>query len=517
MNIVVISNITLEPFFSKYLKSIFAEEGFNVKVYSISYNEAFLKEKTNYYIEADHIIICLNLDCLYPNLQNDLIGEKIKFEDVVRDIHNEITELYTVLKQKSRASVIWMGTEDYCYYPYSYSLGYSLKNKGVSAQVNALINKMLVENDSYVDLKAIIAQIGIEHAFDNKSKYRWNMPYSREVMGEIAQEVYKQHLICNGITKKCLVLDCDNVLWGGIISEDGIDHVQLGNSGLGRSFQDFQRFILHLYYHGVIIAICSRNDMADVLRMFKEHDEMILKEEHIACFCVNWENKPDNIKRISETLNIGLDSIVFIDDSNFEIQSVKKLLPQVSAIRYDKEHVYKQLSCFNLPNRVDATKIKQRNLTYQTNEYRRALKLHSSTFDEYLNALEMRVKIHRAGLVELSRIAELSQRTNKCTNGIRYTVEQLKGKLENGYALYSILLSDKFSNLGLVGAIGIEENTLDLFSLSCRALGRNVEELMINFVEDRKISNVRYNLTDYNRDLYNRLEELNIKFVSPKH
>lgn len=251
--------------------------------------------------------------------------------------------------------------------------------------------------------------------------------------------------------------------------------------------------------------------------MFKEHDEMILKEEHIACFCVNWENKPDNIKRISETLNIGLDSIVFIDDSNFEIQSVKKLLPQVSAIRYDKEHVYKQLSCFNLPNRVDATKIKQRNLTYQTNEYRRALKLHSSTFDEYLNALEMRVKIHRAGLVELSRIAELSQRTNKCTNGIRYTVEQLKGKLENGYALYSILLSDKFSNLGLVGAIGIEENTLDLFSLSCRALGRNVEELMINFVEDRKISNVRYNLTDYNRDLYNRLEELNIKFVSPKH
>ena len=105
MNIVVISNITLEPFFSKYLKSIFAEEGFNVKVYSISYNEAFLKEKTNYYIEADHIIICLNLDCLYPNLQNDLIGEKINFEDVVRDIHNEITELYTVLKQKSRASV----------------------------------------------------------------------------------------------------------------------------------------------------------------------------------------------------------------------------------------------------------------------------------------------------------------------------------------------------------------------------------------------------------------------------
>lgn len=114
------------------------------------------------------------------------------------------------------------------------------------------------ENDTYVDLKTIIAKLGIERVFDNKSKYRWNTPYSRDLLQAVAGEVHKQYMIRNGITKKCVVLDCDNVLWGGILSEDGIEEIQLGSSGLGRSYQDFQQFILNLYYHGIIIAICRR-------------------------------------------------------------------------------------------------------------------------------------------------------------------------------------------------------------------------------------------------------------------
>ena len=148
---------------------------------------------------------------------------------------------------------------------------------------------MLTGNDNYIDIKSIIAKVGIESAFDDKGKYRWNTPYSRKLLGEIAQEVHKRYLIDNGITKKCVVLDCDNVLWGGILSENGIEHIQLGSSGLACSYQNFQRFMLNLYYHGVIITVCSKNGKLDVLHMFKEHDEMILKEEHIACFCANWD------------------------------------------------------------------------------------------------------------------------------------------------------------------------------------------------------------------------------------
>ncbi len=392
--------------------------------------------------------------------------------------------------------------------PYTCHLGYSLINRGFIDRINIILNECIEENDTYVDLKTIIAKLGMEQAFDNKGKYRWNTPYSRDLLQEVASEVHKQHLIRNGITKKCVVLDCDNVLWGGILSEDGIEGIQLGNSGLGRPYQDFGRFMLNLYYHGVIIAICSKNDKSDVLRVFREHDEVILKEEHIACFCVNWDNKADNIKAIAETLNIGLDSMVFIDDSDFEVQAVKALLPEVTAVKYERDNVYGQLSCFNLKSNIDIEKVQRRNLTYQTNELRRNLKLELSSFEEYLNALEMKVDIHKALPIELSRIAELTQRTNKCNNGRRYTAQKIKTMIENGYALYSVFLSDKFSDLGLVGAIGIDGNTLDLFSLSCRALGRNVEEIMISFIREKNIKKSYYNLTAQNNELHFKINNL---------
>ena len=510
MNIVVISNITLEPLFSDSLKRIFGKEGINVNVNFIAYNEALSEESSTNYIDADKIIVWLSMDCFYPNLLNDLIGGKICFETIEQDIQNKFLNIHLDIKQKTRTPVLWIGVEDYCYYSYKYAFGYALAYtyKRLIDCINLKLIQILDDNDDYVDLKTVIAQTGTENAFDNKNKYRWNAPYSRKVIEEIAHEVHKQYLIRNGITKKCLVLDCDNVLWGGILSEDGIEHIQLSSSGLGRPFHDFQRFILNLYYHGVIIELCSRNDKSEVLRMFKEHDEMLLKEEHIACFCVNWDNKTDNIQRISATLNIGLDSMVFIDDSDFEIQAVKKLLPQVVAIKYDRDLIYEQLSCFNLKSNVDVESVQQRNLTYQTNEFRRALKLKASSFDDYLISLEMKVDIHKATQADLSRIAELSQRTNKCTNGKRYTVEQLVEKLENGYMLYSVAVSDKFSSLGLVGAIGIEKNKLDLFALSCRALGRNVEEVMIDFINDKNVHQIYYELSARNHDLFVKLNKL---------
>ena len=508
LNVAVVTNITLQPFFEPYLKDAFVEEGINIALNSIPFNEYVSEENSDKIINADQIIVWLNIDCFYPNLINDLTCEKVNTEDIEQNIQNKFTELNAYLKQKTRATILWIGAEDHCYYPYTCHLGYSLINKGFIDHINITLNKSIEENDTYVDLKTIIAKRGIERAFDNKSKYRWNTPYSRDLLQAVAGEVHKQYLIRNGITKKCVVLDCDNVLWGGILSEDGIEGIQLGSSGLGRPYQDFGRFILNLYYHGVIIAICSKNDKSDVLRVFREHDEMILREEHIACFCVNWDNKVDNIKAIAETLNIGLDSMVFIDDSEFEVQAVKALLPEVSAVKYERDNVYKQLSCFNLKSNIDIEKVQRRNLTYQTNELRKNLRSELSSFEEYLNALEMKVDIHKTLPIELSRIAELTQRTHKCTNGRRYTAQQIKDMLSNGYELYSVSLSDKFSDLGLVGAIGIDGNTLDLFSLSCRALGRNVEEIMISFIRDKNIKKSYYNLTAQNHELNFKLNKL---------
>lgn len=253
----------------------------------------------------------------------------------------------------------------------------------------------------------------------------------------------------------------------------------------------------------MILTVCSKNDMSDVMRMFREHSEMILKEEHIACFQVNWNNKADNIRKISDILNIELHSMVFIDDSNFEVELVKQLLPEVTTIKYKRDTVYGKLSCFNLKSDVDIDKIRQRNNTYKTNEQRVKLKDSSKSFENYLNLLDMKIDIHPTLQMEYARVAELTQRTNKCTNGKRYTVANIKERTSLGVIkLYSVCVSDCFSDLGLVGAFEIEGESLTLFSLSCRALGRKVEQKMAEYIlSNHQIDNVVFKSTDKNDGL----------------
>lgn len=316
------------------------------------------------------------------------------------------------------------------------------------------------------------------------------------------------------MTKKCIVLDCDNVLWGGNLADDGIDKVILGGV-LGRAYQDFQRFLLYLYYHGVILTICSKNDEADVREMFCSHSGMLLKEEHIACFRVNWSDKASNIREIAQTLNIGMNSMVFIDDSEFEISAVRALLPEVTSIMFDIHGIYRDLSCFHLRNSPNAGEIKSRNDAYRMEDMRKKVRTKCSTIDEYMKELEMKLEIHKMLPSEVARVAELTQRTNKCTNGVRYHAEQMRQKMESSdYEVYSVSCSDKFSDLGVIGVIGLRQSELDLFALSCRALGRKIEDEMISFVKKRGISTYRFKSTFKNEALEKRLE---VEMVSLIH
>ena len=198
--------------------------------------------------------------------------------------------------------------------------------------------------------------------------------------------------------------------------------------------------------------------------------------------------------------------MVFIDDTPFEIQTVKNMLPDVMTILYNRDTVYEQLSCFNLKSDIDIENIQHRNNTFKSNQLRESLKCEFSDYNEYLKALEMRVVIKESSPVEYSRISELSQRTNKFTNGKRYTVADIKEKAAFGcYKLYSVSVSDKFSDLGLIGTIGIDCNTdgniLDLFCLSCRALGRNVENKMLQLVNEYKVKKFEFISTGKNSNI----------------
>lgn len=498
-----ISNIIFEPYIQECIKSAFLPTEHSVRLDCVMREE--IDSNTETLTKADIVVVCLNFEEMYPNLMVAAQDSDYLVEQIFNDIKNSNLELLSLIKSISQAKIIWFGFEDY--FTNDYILfGTKDKLSGLIDRVNLSLCEAL-HDDIFVDFKRLIALCGICNSYSVKGKYRWNAPYSKELIKLMADEVYKQYLIHIGQTKKCLVLDCDNVLWGGILSEDGIEGIKLGRSGFGRPYYDFQNFVLTMYRHGVILAVCSKNDEEDVLRVFREHSEMPLKEKHISCFMVNWENKPSNIEKIAKHLNIGLDSIVFVDDSPVEIDSVKSLLPEVTTIQFDKYMDYTPFSCFNLRSEYDMEDVEKRTQTYKTNSLRNKLKKSSTDYAEYVKSLGVVVDIHKAIPAEFSRIAELTQRTNKCTNGKRYTIENIKNRtLLPNVSLYSVSVSDRFSDLGLVGAMEIENDRLTMFSLSCRALGRDIERTMLDYLlSNHHIYSFDYLPTNKNGELQKAL------------
>lgn len=482
--LIIASNTTVEPFLKPKLKSIIGQND-GVRFSSIALTD---------FLSTIDALVCFDVVVLYDfyekadnsisNILDCFIGE-----------YNSLTDVYN-------GRIILVGL-NYITEEFTYAIGNGYSNFESMDVLDASIFHLLRPQDTYISIKNIISKIGVSSSISKKNKYRWNSMYSDYLWQEIANEIWKQLLIYKGITKKCLVLDCDNVLWGGILSEDGIEGIKLSKSGLGSAYYDFQNFVYTLYKHGVVLAICSKNDLTDVLQVFREHSEMILKEKHISCYMVNWESKPSNIKKIAEYLNIGLDSIVFVDDSPIEIEGVRSLLPEVTTIRFNKYMDYEPFSCFNLKSDYNPEDIEKRIQTYQTNGLRDKLRNLSTNYEEYVRSLNIAVDIHKALSVEFNRISELTQRTNKCTNGKRYTIDEIKERTCNpSVSLYSVSVSDRFSDLGLVGAMEVENNQLTLFSLSCRALGREVEQTMIDYLlANHQLESLVFLSTNKNGDI----------------
>ena len=488
LHIAVISNIIFEPYFVLLTKRLFGE---NTVVLPIPFGDHTEDKYQTQLKSTDLIVVWLNIEALLPEQLYSLAKQDLD------EIITLCKKLYADLTSISHVKILWFLFEDYAI-PLSAAVGHVYYD--FAEKLNLALEDTLGDQVLFINLKYLVAEVGISNAYDSKSRYRWNAPYSKALIEAAVREIHKQYLIEEGNTKKCLILDCDNVLWGGILSEDGIENLRLSGSGLGRVYQDFQRFVLSLYYHGVILAVCSKNDLPDVLRMFNEHSEMILREEHIACFQVNWEDKPNNIQKIAEKLNIGLDSVVFVDDSPVEIEAVKAMLPDVTPILFKRDMEYEQFFCFNLKSNVSIADIEKRSETYRTNVNREELKAKYTDYADYIKALEIKMNIHEVLPIEYSRITELTQRTNKCTNGKRYTVAEIKKRIiSETVKLYSVSVSDRFSDLGLVGAIEVESDALTLFSLSCRALGREVEEKMIEFISDKyQIQKIEFKSTGKN-------------------
>jgi len=263
--------------------------------------------------------------------------------------------------------------------------------------------------------------------------------------------------------KKAIIFDCDNTLWEGVIGEDII-----------KPDWKLRDSIIMLAKRGVIIGICSKNNEEDVIPMLQR--SLLLWDHFISVYRINWKDKVSNLKEIAEELNIGLDTIVMVDDSDFERAAIALYLPEVLAIHPDKLTIT-VLDCFNLIG--DLSKTRQ----YKENLRRARVREQFTNIDEYLKSLDMILTVKLNDQLQIPRISELTQKTNQFNlTTKRYTEEEIKNAMEYPFLVYSLSVKDKFGDSGLVGVCIVRGNSIDVFLLSCRVLGRNIEFAFIDYI-----------------------------------
>ncbi|MCF7560780.1 HAD-IIIC family phosphatase [Sabulilitoribacter multivorans] len=365
---------------------------------------------------------------------------------------------------------------------------------------NALINISENENSFYLfDINKHLS--GTTNHRDWPAYINSDLHYSIDTFAELSYHVTLFLKALKGNFKKCLILDLDNTIWGGIIGDDGIDNIQVGALGIGKAFTKLQKWVKELKDRGIIISVCSKNNEDVAKTPFLEHSEMILKLEDISVFVANWNNKADNIRYIQEVLNIGFDSMVFIDDNPAERDIVKQSLPLVTVpdLPEDPALYLPYLSSLNLFETASySDNDKDRTLQYQQEAERRKSITSVTNMDDYLKSLEMVGTIESFKVEDIPRIAQLTQRSNQFNlRTKRYTDEDItRFKNSDNYLTYSIKLKDKFGDYGLISVVilkKINKTTffIDTWIMSCRVLKRGVEFFALNkIVKDLLNSNI---------------------------
>ena len=367
----------------------------------------------------------------------------------------------------------------------SSSFRYQLQeyNHQLSSCISRWPNAFLLDNE------ALSAQVGLKEGVDNRMAINASMPFDLEFLAALAQSA--SSIIANQAGKfcKCLILDLDNTMWGGIIGDDGLEGIEVGDVGTGKAFQHLQFWAKSLKERGIILAVCSKNEEATAKEPFEKHPEMILKLSDISVFVANWQSKAENIKYIQSILNIGFDSMVFLDDNPMERDIVRKMLPEVIVpeLPEDPSEYMSHIRSLNLFSTVNYSAA-DKDRTKQYQEEARRVKMQDSfeSLDDYLAGLEMEAKIGAFDDFYRPRIAQLTQRSNQFNlRTIRYSEEEIRKiqQSEDYFSIY-VVLKDKFGDYGLISNLVLKKKSNSMFIenwvMSCRVLKREVENLVIN-------------------------------------
>ncbi len=350
------------------------------------------------------------------------------------------------------------------------------------------------------DISTLQNKLGRDKMFSPSLYVNTDMVFSLEVLPLVADRILDMIKALRGEVKKCIILDLDNTLWGGIIGDDGIEGIQLGpDLGIGKAFTEFQQWIKKLKNRGVIVAVCSKNTEEVAKDAFENHPNMILSLADIAVFKANWDNKADNIRQIQSVLNIGYDAMVFIDDNPVERSMVRENIPDVCVpeMPEDPANYLEYLYGLNLFETASYTKgDANRTKQYQIEAVRVTSKQLFTDETSFLKSLNMQAEVSSFNAFNIPRIAQLSQRSNQFNvRTIRFTEDELqKISQDEDYVTFSFSLKDKFGDNGLVGVLILEKQNSDTlfvnsWFMSCRVLKRGMEDFMLNTIVDYAKSN----------------------------
>ncbi len=410
--------------------------------------------------------------------------------------------------------------------------------QGASRQAIDCINTALAASvrdtgDVLLDVAGLAETVGLENWH---SPREWNMaklPFAQIFLPLFADHVCRIIGALRGKSRRCLVLDLDNTIWGGVIGDDGLSGIQLAEGDpVGEAYRDFQRYILSLREHGVVLAISSKNEDETARSPFRMHPEMLLREQHIALFQANWNDKPTNIQAIANELALGLESLVFVDDNPFERDLVRRTLPQVAVpeMPSDPSLYARTLSAAGYFEAVAfSLEDAKRASYYQANAMRAALQKQVGDLDAYLATLEMEIWLHRFDDLGRTRITQLINKSNQFNLTTRRYTEADVARMQRAsdYFTLQVRLKDRFGDNGIISVVICRAATedeweIDTWLMSCRVLGRRVENVVLREILAhasqrgvRRLTGV-YRPTERNQIVKDHYKNLGFQFLEDR-
>lgn len=487
----VLSNLITSQL-NEILECVLRERGVNASAASGDFDN--IVQDSERFGPKDLVVIFWEAANLIEGLfYKSAVMDPTALEEVVLRTKSEVDLVFRNLRSTPLVVV-----NEFSAFPFSRGALKSTALASVCEQLNEHLRQAASSNVRIVEIDKVFGEVGYESAFDFRYFYSSRALYSSDFYKAYAEHIAPLIFSIQGMAKKALIFDCDNTLWGGVVGEDGMDGIEVSaSSKKGIVFQEVQHIALDLARRGVIVGICSKNEASDVDEVLREHPDMVLRDADLVIKKVNWNDKAQNLREIAAELNIGIDSIVFVDDSAYELNLVRELAPEVTVVEvprklFDYPRVMRDTARL-FHNNNESAEDAQRVRMYKQGADRDIARQHFGGVTEYLASLQLRVTINEDDLSQVARVAQLTSKTNQFNlTTRRYSDAAIDMFMrDDAKRVFVCSIADKFGDYGLTAVCIVDLDQagktarIDSLLMSCRVIGRNVEKAILDTVLER--------------------------------